>query len=61
VPPQPPKIDGKLQVALDAIDQTRLKFDQAIKNGDEIAAENLLKTIQELAQKFDQLTCKDAD
>ncbi|MFY0613432.1 MAG: hypothetical protein JXQ99_18000 [Hyphomicrobiaceae bacterium] len=53
---QQPKIDKKLRAALDAIDQTRLRFDQAIRNGDEAAAADLLKTINDLAQDFDQLT-----
>ncbi len=52
---QQPKIDKRLRAALDAIDQTRLKFDQAIKTGDEVAAADLLKTINDLAQDFDQL------
>ena len=41
--------------ALEAIDRARLDIDQAVKNGDNVAATNLLEKINRLAQEIDKL------
>ena len=60
MPGRPPVMDEKLRAALEAIDQARLDIDKAVKNGDNVAAEDLLKKINRLAQEIDKLTSEDS-
>jgi len=59
MPGQHPEMDGKLRAVLESIDRARLDIDQALKNGDDVAAANSLKKINRLAQEVDKLTSED--
>ncbi|MGI9479122.1 MAG: hypothetical protein ACR2PI_20630 [Hyphomicrobiaceae bacterium] len=61
MPGQHPELDEKRKAALEAIDQARQVIDQALENGDDDAAEDLLNKIKQLAQEIDNMASEEPD